>query len=190
MLSISSICKYDYKGAVILAFFTFWGITTHPLHPKGPRIWKLAKKNSTSSLACENFWQKPEKAFFGIVSTFNFRNTVWQIFTIFSACFIYIFNIHSKIYVSQSKTVVTREWLRKGSKYICLQNLESKLNVTKIFLETYPIYYVLGMEFKPSETFSFQTVFLFTLKDDCNKNWIFCFPSQYWPLNIKISQIS
>ncbi len=25
-------------------FFTFWGITTHPWHPKGPRIWKLAKK--------------------------------------------------------------------------------------------------------------------------------------------------
>ncbi len=24
-------------------FFTFWGITTHPWHPKGPRIWKLAK---------------------------------------------------------------------------------------------------------------------------------------------------
>jgi hypothetical protein len=26
-------------------FFTFLGITTHPWHPKGPRIWKLAKKN-------------------------------------------------------------------------------------------------------------------------------------------------
>ncbi len=25
-------------------FFTLWGITTHPWHPKGPRIWKLAKK--------------------------------------------------------------------------------------------------------------------------------------------------
>ncbi len=25
-------------------FFTFWGITTHPWHPKCPRIWKLAKK--------------------------------------------------------------------------------------------------------------------------------------------------
>ena len=24
-------------------FFTFWGITTHLWHPKGPRIWKLAK---------------------------------------------------------------------------------------------------------------------------------------------------
>jgi hypothetical protein len=24
--------------------FTFWGITTHPWHPKGPRIWKVAKK--------------------------------------------------------------------------------------------------------------------------------------------------
>ncbi len=29
---------------MILAFFTFRGITTHPWHPKGPRIWKLAKK--------------------------------------------------------------------------------------------------------------------------------------------------
>ncbi len=26
-------------------YLTFWGITTHPWHPKGPRIWKLAKKN-------------------------------------------------------------------------------------------------------------------------------------------------
>jgi hypothetical protein len=25
-------------------FLTFWGIATHPWHPKGPRIWKLAKK--------------------------------------------------------------------------------------------------------------------------------------------------
>jgi hypothetical protein len=25
-------------------FFTFWGMTTHPWHPKGPRISKLAKK--------------------------------------------------------------------------------------------------------------------------------------------------
>ncbi len=36
-------------------FFTFWGIITHPWHPKGPRIWKLAKKISTSSRPAEIF---------------------------------------------------------------------------------------------------------------------------------------
>ncbi len=41
----------------------------------------------------------------------------------------------------------------------------------------------------PPKIFSFQTVFLYTLKDDCNKNWIFCFPSQFWPHKINISQI-
>ncbi len=44
------------------------------------------------------------------------------------------------------------------------------------------------MHFKAPKHFSFQTVFLFTLEDDCKKNWIFCFPSQFWPLKIKISQ--
>ncbi len=39
----------------------------------------------------------------------------------------------------------------------------------------------------PKKMFSFQTAFLLTLKDDCNKNSIFCVPSQFWPLKIKIS---
>ncbi len=38
----------------------------------------------------------------------------------------------------------------------------------------------------PLKFSSFQTVFIFTLKDDYNKNWIFCFPSAFWPLKIKI----
>ena len=42
------------------------------------------------------------------------------------------------------------------------------------------------MHFKPLKFFSFQTVFIFTLEDDCNKNWIFCFPSAFWPFKIKI----
>ncbi len=76
-------------------FSTFWGIKTHPLHPKGPKIWKLAKKISTSSMARENVWQKPDN---GIISKFNFRKPVWRIFNIFSACYIYgIFNTHTKI---------------------------------------------------------------------------------------------
>ena len=94
------------------------------------RIWKLAKKKfSTLSRACGNFWQKPENAFFGLVSKFDFRSPVWQIFTIFSACFIY----GIKFEVSRSKTVVTREWSRQGLKFICLQNLRSKFYFTKIF---------------------------------------------------------
>jgi hypothetical protein len=71
-----------------------------------------------------------------MMSKLNFRSPMWQILTIFSACFIYkIFNTHTKIQVSKSKTVVTRECLRNRSKYICSQNLESKLYLTKIFLK-------------------------------------------------------
>ncbi len=34
------------------------------------------KNVSTSSMACGNFWQKPEMRFFGLVSKFNFRSPV------------------------------------------------------------------------------------------------------------------
>ena len=113
-------------------FFTFWGITTHPWHP---RIWKLAKKNfQLHPWPAEIFGKNRKMRFFGLVSKFNFRSPVWQIFTIFSACFIYgILNRHTKFEVSKSKTVVTREWSWQGSKFICLQNLRSKLYFTKIF---------------------------------------------------------
>ena len=71
-------------------FFTFWGITTHPWHPKGPRIWKLAKKIfQLHPWPAEIFGKNRKMRFFGLVSKFNFRSPVWQIFTIFSACFIY-----------------------------------------------------------------------------------------------------
>ena len=116
-------------------FFTFWGITTHPWHPKGPRVWKLAKKNfQLHPWPAEIFGKNRKMRFFGLVSKFNFRSPVWQIFTIFLACFIYgILNTHTKFEVSKSKTVVTREWSRQGSKFICLQNLRSKFYLTKIF---------------------------------------------------------
>jgi len=79
-------------------FFTFWGITTHPWHPKGPRIWKLAKKIfQLHAWPAEIFGKNRKMRFFGLVSKFNFRRPVWQIFTIFSACFIYgILNTHIK----------------------------------------------------------------------------------------------
>ncbi len=71
-------------------FFTFWGITTHPWHPKGPRIWKLAKKNfKLHPWPAEIFGKNRKMRFFGLVPKFDFRSPVWQIFTIFSACFIY-----------------------------------------------------------------------------------------------------
>jgi hypothetical protein len=55
---------------------------------------------------------------------FNFRNPVLLIFNIFLACFIYgILNIYTKIWVSKSKTVVTRVH--------CLQNLERKFLLQK-----------------------------------------------------------
>ncbi len=80
-------------------FVTFWGITTHPWHPKGPRIWKLAKKIfQLHPWPVEIFGKNRKMRFFGIVSKFNFRGPVWQIFTIFSACFIYgILNTRTKI---------------------------------------------------------------------------------------------
>jgi hypothetical protein len=79
-------------------FFTCWGITTHPWHPKGPRIWKLAKKNfQLHPWPAEIFGKKRKMRFFGLVSKFNFRSPVWQIFTIFSACFIYgVLNTRTK----------------------------------------------------------------------------------------------
>ncbi len=71
-------------------FFTIWGITTHPRHPKGPRIWKLAKKNfQLHPWPAEIFGKNRKMCFFGMISKFNFWSPVWQIFTIFSACFIY-----------------------------------------------------------------------------------------------------
>ncbi len=99
-----------------------------------------------------------------------------------------------KFKVSKSKTVVTRECLRKGSKYVCLQNLESKLYLTKICLKNYFWSHLPSTMFwqyilSPNKIIRFQTVFLFTLEDDSNKNWFYCFPSQFWPLKIKISPI-
>ncbi len=84
-------------------FFTFWGITTHPWHPKGPRIWKLAQKKFQLHPWPEEIFVKNWKMrFFSLVSNFNFRSPVWQIFTIFSACFIYgILNTHIKFEVSK-----------------------------------------------------------------------------------------
>jgi len=105
-------------------FFTFWGITTHPWHPKGPRIWKLANKNfQLHPWPAEIFGKNRKMRFFSMISKFNL-------------CFIYgILNTHTKFYVSKSKTVVTREWSWQGSKFILLQNLRSKFYLTKIFLK-------------------------------------------------------
>ena len=79
-------------------FFTFWGITTHPWHPKGPRIWKLAKKKfQLHAWPAEIFVKNRKMRFFCMISKFNIRSLVWQIFTIFTACFIYgIPNTHTK----------------------------------------------------------------------------------------------
>ncbi len=103
-----------------------------------------------------------------------------------------ILNTRNKIYISKSKNVVTRECLKKSSKYICLQNLGSKLYLPKIFLKNYFWTHLPSTMFwlcilSPRKIFSFQTIFLFKLEDDCNKNWIFCLLRQFWPLKIKIS---
>ncbi len=86
----SSIHNHEQWVQWFWLFFTFWGITTHPWHPKGPRIWKLAKKNfKLHPWPAEIFGKNRKMRFIGLVSKFDFRSPVWQIFTIFSACFIY-----------------------------------------------------------------------------------------------------
>ncbi len=45
-------------------FFTFWGITTHPWHPKGPRIWKLAKNFFQLQHGLRKFLAKTGKCVF------------------------------------------------------------------------------------------------------------------------------
>ncbi len=86
-----SLAKQDYVlGCSDFDFFTFWGITTHPWHPKGPWICKLAKKNFQLNVwLAQIFGKNRKRRFFGMISKFNVRSPVWQIFTIFSACFIY-----------------------------------------------------------------------------------------------------
>ena len=113
-------------------FFTFWGITTHPW--QGSKDLEIGKKNcSTSSMACGNFLQKPENAFFWSSFKVPFKEPrltdLYHFFSMF-----YLWNqYHTKFEVSRSNTVVTREWSRQGLKFICLQNLRSKFYLTKIF---------------------------------------------------------
>ncbi len=47
-------------------FFTFWGITTHPWHPKGPRIRKLAKKIFNFIHGLRKFLAKTGKCVFWV----------------------------------------------------------------------------------------------------------------------------
>jgi hypothetical protein len=119
-------------------FWLFFHILrySHPsLTPWGPKDLEIGKKNfQLHPWPAEIFDKNRKMRFFGLVSKFNFRSPVWQIFTIFSPCFIFgILNTHTKFEVSKSKTVVTREWSRQGSKFICLQNLRSKFYSPKIF---------------------------------------------------------
>jgi len=71
------------RRAVILAFFLFWGITTHPGHTEDPRIWKLAKKIQLHPWLAEIFGKNRKMCFLIIISNFNLRSPVSQIFTIF-----------------------------------------------------------------------------------------------------------
>ncbi len=111
-----------HKGAVILTFFTFWVITTHPWLPKGPRIWKLAKKNfQLHPWPAEIFGKNRKMRFFVMISKFTFSSPVQQIFTIFQHVLFMGSLIHIQNLGLESKTVVTREWSRQGSKSICLK---------------------------------------------------------------------
>ncbi len=118
----STLCTVHW-GAVILAFFTFRGITT--LRVQGFGNWQK-----------KFFLAKTVKCVYWYGFKVEFQEPRFTDLYHFSACFIYwILNTHIKFEVSKSKTVVTREWSKQGSKYICLQSLESKLYLTKIFLK-------------------------------------------------------
>ncbi len=106
-------------------FFTFWGITTHPWHPKGPRIWKLAKKNfQLHPWPAEIFGKNRKLRFFGLVSKLNFRSPVLQIFTIFSACFIYGFFITLKKFEVSNKNFSHKRMVKTGFKIYLFAKFE------------------------------------------------------------------
>ena len=146
-------------------------------------------------MACGNFCKNRKMRFLGLVSKFNFRSPVWQIFTIFSACFIYkILNTHKKIQVSQSKTVVTGEWSRQGSKFICLQNLRSKLYLTKIFLKILfgHISHLLCSDnaFQALKNFSASKQYLYSHQNMiATKIGFFAFRAHFGPLKLRYSQL-
>jgi hypothetical protein len=95
-----------------------------------------------------------------------------------------IFYTLTKIKVSKSKTVLTREWVRKGSKYIWLQNFDSKLYVVKIYFSKIlfgDISHQLCSDnaFKALKDFQLPNSISIHLEDDYNKTWSFLFPSQF-----------
>ncbi len=80
VLSRRSSCFYSTVQCNVISrvqwfwlFFTFWGITTHPWHPKGPRVWKLAKTNfHLDPWPAEIFGKNRKMRFFGMISKFLF----------------------------------------------------------------------------------------------------------------------
>jgi hypothetical protein len=69
-------------GCSDLTFFHILKYNNPSLTPYGSKDLVIGKKISPLSMAWGNFCQEPENAFFGMISKFNFRNPVWQIFTI------------------------------------------------------------------------------------------------------------
>ncbi len=66
-------------GCCDFGFFTFLvSRTAHPWYLRTKGFWNWQKIISTSSMTCDFFWLKPEIAFFGIISKFNFRNPFWR----------------------------------------------------------------------------------------------------------------
>ncbi len=87
-LRLSLRCTVGYSD---FGFVTFW-------HPKGPRIWKLAKKVFQLIRSWQKaFAKKPDIVFFVILSKFNFRNPVLWISTFFSMFYFFksVFSINT-----------------------------------------------------------------------------------------------
>ncbi len=142
-----------------LLFFTFRGITTHPWHPKGPRIWKLAKTNFQPHPRLRKFLAKTGKCIFlvwfqSLILGASFdRSLPFFQHVLFMGSLIHISN-----FWSLSQNCSHKRMVKTGFKIYLFAKfgkltLFSKKFFKKFFLETSPIYYVLTMHFKPLNIF-------------------------------------
>ncbi len=84
------------KFNIRVQWFGLFHILTYNLRAQGFGNWQ--KKFQLHPWLAKIFGKYQKLCFFGIVSKFNFRSSVWRIFTLFLACFIFgIFNTGTKI---------------------------------------------------------------------------------------------
>jgi hypothetical protein len=95
---------------------------------------EIGKKNfQFHPWPAEIFGKNQKMRFFGLVQSLILGALLDRSLPFFQHVLFMESLIHIPKY--ESKTVVTREWSRQGSKFISLQNLRSKFYLTKIFLK-------------------------------------------------------